>query len=504
MGSPADTSETPLRRALRANPALAGFLGLACLRVWLQVCLYDTYTLSDGGLVTIASNFSYSAVLLGGALWAIVCRPALRARSAVPWIAFFLMTFASAGLLVAKSSGGEGPLLVASIVAGAAAAFGGGTCALSYSWLGLREAAFFSFASLGLGSLAGFLLGFLPSFTQLCVAMLMPACLLVCHRIALGAVAQGAPKASDLWFDCEPVSTPVVLLGGVALVAFALGITRGYPLGEPVAMTVGMRALHQLGVVAVSAWVVRRVLTRPRVPSASLLWGVDIVLIALGILLASALPSQYVGYGVAVANLGDTLSLGIIWLLAQDYARHTSLHPFAVVGLAWFARIFFRNVGRVLMPLVAPVIVGVDVLAGVVVLALAGAMAVLLSGAVPRGRCLLANAGGETRGGAGSVDVAAGAEEPQAVGGAAISGTVDTLAARTKLLCEAFALTQREAQVCALIASGRNKTAVAEYLSLSENTVRTHSKNAYAKLGVHTKEELVELIERAAQGRQRD
>lgn len=55
--------------------------------------------------------------------------------------------------------------------------------------------------------------------------------------------------------------------------------------------------------------------------------------------------------------------------------------------------------------------------------------------------------------------------------------------ARTELLCGAFGLTQREAEVCSLIASGRNKTAVAEYLSLSENTVRTHSKNAYAELG---------------------
>lgn len=61
----------------------------------------------------------------------------------------------------------------------------------------------------------------------------------------------------------------------------------------------------------------------------------------------------------------------------------------------------------------------------------------------------------------------------------------------------------REAEVCSLIASGRNKTAVAEYLSLSENTVRTHSKNAYAELGVHTKEEPVELIERTAARRGR-
>ena len=50
--------------------------------------------------------------------------------------------------------------------------------------------------------------------------------------------------------------------------------------------------------------------------------------------------------------------------------------------------------------------------------------------------------------------------------------------------------------MAALIASGRNKAAVAQKLVLSENTVRTHSKNAYAKLRVHSKEELVERLER--------
>lgn len=115
------------------------------------------------------------------------------------------------------------------------------------------------------------------------------------------------------------------------------------------------------------------------------------------------------------------------------------------------------------MPLAAPVIAGVDVLAGVA------------WGGVEPGRAVSRGPGEH----------------------------VDPLAARTELLCGAFGLTQREAEVRSLIASGRNKTAVAEYLSLSENTVRTHSKNAYAELGVHTKEEPVELIERTAARRGR-
>ena len=45
-----------------------------------------------------------------------------------------------------------------------------------------------------------------------------------------------------------------------------------------------------------------------------------------------------------------------------------------------------------------------------------------------------------------------------------------------------------------LIAQGRSKTYIAEQLYLSENTVRTHAKNAYAKMGVHSKQALIDLV----------
>ena len=57
-----------------------------------------------------------------------------------------------------------------------------------------------------------------------------------------------------------------------------------------------------------------------------------------------------------------------------------------------------------------------------------------------------------------------------------------------------FALSDREAQVAVLIAQGRSKTAIAQHLYVSENTVRTHAKNAYAKLGVRSKTELAALL----------
>lgn len=46
-----------------------------------------------------------------------------------------------------------------------------------------------------------------------------------------------------------------------------------------------------------------------------------------------------------------------------------------------------------------------------------------------------------------------------------------------------------------LIAQGRSKSYIAEALCLSENTVRTHAKNVYTKLDVHSKQELIDLLQ---------
>jgi len=52
---------------------------------------------------------------------------------------------------------------------------------------------------------------------------------------------------------------------------------------------------------------------------------------------------------------------------------------------------------------------------------------------------------------------------------------------------DAAALSPREAEVLALVARGLTISEVAEQLTLSVNTIRTHVKGAYAKLGVHSR-----------------
>jgi DNA-binding CsgD family transcriptional regulator len=62
-------------------------------------------------------------------------------------------------------------------------------------------------------------------------------------------------------------------------------------------------------------------------------------------------------------------------------------------------------------------------------------------------------------------------------------------------LGERMRLSAREQDIFELLALGRGNENIAQRLSISLNTVRTHTQNVYAKLDVHSRQELVELVE---------
>ncbi|MGH2379162.1 MAG: response regulator [Candidatus Limnocylindria bacterium] len=70
----------------------------------------------------------------------------------------------------------------------------------------------------------------------------------------------------------------------------------------------------------------------------------------------------------------------------------------------------------------------------------------------------------------------------------------DEQVARTRALSgegTGEALTDRELEVLRLLARGKESQAIADELTISANTVRTHLQNIFSKLGVHSKLEAV-------------
>lgn len=70
-----------------------------------------------------------------------------------------------------------------------------------------------------------------------------------------------------------------------------------------------------------------------------------------------------------------------------------------------------------------------------------------------------------------------------------------TLEQGCRILAQSFRLTPREQEIMVELAKGKDRPSVAAKLYISEGTVKVHSRNLYQKLGIHSKQELISLVE---------
>lgn len=88
-----------------------------------------------------------------------------------------------------------------------------------------------------------------------------------------------------------------------------------------------------------------------------------------------------------------------------------------------------------------------------------------------------------------------------AAGGDAASGVpadakgADDIARACAQLTARHGLSEREGEVLELLARGNTRQSIATRLVVSENTVRTHVKNIYSKLHIHSKQQLIDLVD---------
>ena len=378
------------QRALATmQPFLASFLGLAAVRVWMQSNLFGSYTQSDAGLLSIVNQLFYGLTMLIAACIALRKAPSPSASNAIAWTGCVLMTLSTVFLVVSTEIHAAWAFAATCVLGGIGGAFGGGTWIAAYVRLGVRQAILYGFLSLALGSLGGLALSFMDESSAYVTSMFMPAISLLCYQKAMKAPL--APNPEKPVYDNEPRKTTATFLIGFAIFGLALGISRGFPMGEPVSMGVSGRIVHQLGVVAIALFIVWWTCIAQKRLSFIFLWRIEIALVAGGMLLLSTLPDEAAPFAIAIVNIADTLMLAVIWVTMQDVSRHSSVNPLAIYGFAWAARVLARDLGRVtIIALGATGIASTaaNVIIGIVVFALAMSMALLLSGGLPQTRPL--------------------------------------------------------------------------------------------------------------------
>lgn len=511
-GSTAPAPETIRGLLARFSPC---FLGLVAIRIWLQCSIYDRYASTDSGVVTVTANIVRVALTV--AILALVVHRGFpqRAKTGLGWASVGAMTVASALFLAHAETGSLGLLWAACLLAGFGIIWGGGMWIEFYVRLPIREALLYAFACLALSCVAGFFLGLLPESIAHLVAMLMPAVSLVTYRSSMLALDergdQPAEATGALPYDGEPRSTFVRLLAGIALFNLALGFARGFPYGESIGLSVPFQAVHQFGMCLLCLALVWWALARRGGVRFSALWNLLVVLLGAGTLMLAALDPLLMEVGSTLITVANTFALGVMWFSSYDIARNSSIPSYVALGAVWVAHLLPREVGRVAILLVGPHDESPMILAVAMVVALAVSITLLVNDSIPRTRPFFA----ELRGGRGRTgdEGARGRAGGAAVGGAATGGAaadrmrgegeggiggVDldrALGAAARL----YPLTQRELDIARLLAQGRSKSVIGEKLGLSESTVRTHGRHLYAKLDVHSRQQLIDLLEELAE-----
>ncbi len=307
------------------------------------------------------------------------------------------------------------------------------------------------------------------------------------------------------------------------------------------------QAVHQFGTCLLCLLVIWWALVKGRGVRFSTLWIVSISFIIIGVLLLSFSDANLMASGATFISIANTFTLGVLWYCAYDLGRFMGVPAYAVLGVAWVAHLLPREVGRSIIWLVGPSDVLTTVAMVAMVVLIAVSIGFVMNDSIPRGRPFFAELNGARRGAHGGVANAAaeapivtmaerpasapgasletrdvGAVEPALAGGSVVPSTVSgaigaaSPAAATaeppaaepsasenpddrafRRLQELHFLTEREVEVARLMAQGRSKAVIASRLYLSENTVRTHARNLYAKLDVHSRQELLDAIEAA-------
>lgn len=485
------------RRAFFADhPFCPGLLCTGVVLLWIQCILYARYIHVDGGLTTIAINFSRCAFI------AIACGVALRmgfplkAQRVLGRICIGLMTVASFLFFVQSTEPSLNLTLAASVCAGVGLAWGGGQCINLYVRLGIREAVLYTFLAMALSTIFGIAIAFVPDYIAYIVSMILPVLVLFMYRSAQQqlderdelAGNQQVPQEDNL-YGSEPSGTWVRLGFGIALFSFVLGASRGFPYGQSIELPPLFQVLQFLGVTGACLLIIYRSLVKRKSLRFSMLWLTQLGALALGVVLLATLNPLAVSIGATLIAITNLFQVAFLWFLSYDVSRHHQLPAYAITGAFWLLHLFFREAGRLAILGLGPTqSLGETLLVAIMMCLLAGSMGFLLTDDIPKIRPFFSDL------------------EPQGTKRAEVMKKVSAPMLDAAALEEArnrkaieylqseYHLTQREAEISIPLSQGRSTAYIAATLYLSDNTVRTYVKNIYAKMGIHSKQDLIDFM----------
>lgn len=477
---------------------ILAFFGIGFYRLWYQFNFYNLHFSADVGLVTVGANIARVAVIALLVLLVYKAGVSRATRGVFVWSGFVLMT-ASSLLYLLDLFFNTTDFEALRVVVGGIGLVGGEIIWIFFlERLRPGEVFFYAAGGLALSCVLSLVMGYLDPVVSGMVNLFVPALSVYAYWQAMTRLderpeaaagvqedALGKAPGADALYEKGVLRTGTMqVLVAFFLYALLLGIALGYPDGRLRELSQTVRSIHQVLVVVLIAAVVWLVLVRGRAFKLSGYWLFQNVLMMASICFLMS------GWGgseeASTFLLTNAVTCFYIPLVFYIYliGRHVHYPTTLVYAVVYGGSLLCMAVGRIVVYLVGPTLdhsLWLLIVMSLVVLVEATlVMRPRFMGDRPIGFEL------------GVLPKAGSAPAVASAPGATVS-LVDSLDG----FARRYGLNSTERAIVSLVAQGRSRAYIADALNYSENTIRNYTRTVYRKVGVHSKQELLDRIAEA-------
>lgn len=335
-----------------------------------------------------------------------------------------------------------------------------------FSRLSTRTALGVLFFTTALGSAVKISLDLLPTEASYSLAVLMPVISFACLQKSL-SIEEDSHVA--VLFQRDDVLLSWKLMLCIAIFSFVCSAER-HALRSTTEVGTYLFVVSRLIELVFCLLVLIWVFKCNGVLGFSQLWG--FVLVFLSASLITYLAGIDPTICMMLSGVALSLILTYLWLVLADFAHHSAISPYTVFGIGWISYTAPRYLGMVVAQRWDSGGLSLQ-MAAVLLFALIVATVLVMNSRDSLLRRVFSEFDDS---------------RPTTV---ADYGAIND---RCAACAETYGLSSREVEVLKMICKGRSKAYIAEELGITENTVRSHSKHIYAKLGVHKRSEIQDLL----------
>ncbi len=451
--------------------AAISLLGITGVRVWLGCIPYGQHVLGDGGIELLLSTLFrglFPLVLVCALRARVIGKHRLNALNILCTIVLVIL-----GVLVWANACGDASLpalVIASMAAGWLYVQWGEV----YAQLTLPQATLYLCLSLAAADIAVIALSFLPPACTGVALVLFP--LFGCwafRRAVSNSVSHHTPRTVRLpRFSARTDSTWIISL---AIYSFVWGIMQALPFGGMAEPTSVYHVVYRIaGAVIVFIPIAQLYLLKSDFNLLSI-WYVITAATTASFLLVLVSNGALSSVALTLFAVANYLILAYWWIRIVDFAQRSDQPPYVLFSFGWALMLVFIALGEFLAKWI-----GLLDNSMVMTVSLGVFLVVVYLTTLFR------------PGTSGSRN----ASDPQVITGATgITASEDSVERLIDRASEDYRFTQRERQIIALLCHGRTLQFSADDLGISINTVRGHIKRIYAKLDVHSKEEMIDVLQ---------